>query len=248
MAANCLIYRRCRANAINKPLYREDSFVRFNVHRFPRIRLEREKNTRHSHFPRVTHSLDSYCFSICTTSSIDFYSHFVHSYSPFQVLLFRCDLTTLERSSPHPILPQKRRGEESEIGEANDRFLQIFYPWKCIKVLVYLYIPPMYILYIFTLHGRSICTKTVIREEDSLNIKRIFAAINRRVVTIGEGRGIGKGGNITTRSLLFLIVGRWSANKSSSLPFPPFSSPLLRHDWYFESTGKLLLSERHRLA
>lgn len=62
MAANCLIYRRCRANAINKPLYREDSFVRFNVHRFPRIRLEREKNTRHSHFPRVTHSLDSYCF------------------------------------------------------------------------------------------------------------------------------------------------------------------------------------------
>lgn len=62
MAANCLIYRRCRANAINKPLYREDSFVRFNVHRFPRIRLEREKNTRHSHFPRITHSLDSYCF------------------------------------------------------------------------------------------------------------------------------------------------------------------------------------------
>lgn len=43
-------------------------------------------------------------------------------------------------------------------------------------------------------YGRSICTKTVIREEDSLNIKRIFAAINRRVVTIGEGsRGGGEG-------------------------------------------------------
>lgn len=63
MAANCLIYRRCRANAINKPLYREDSFVSMSIV-FPvvRIRLEREKNTRHSHFPRITHSLDSYCF------------------------------------------------------------------------------------------------------------------------------------------------------------------------------------------
>lgn len=255
MAANCLIYRRCRANAINKPLYREDSFVSMSIV-FPvvriRIRLERKKNTRHSHFPCITHSLDSYCF-------FDLYN-IEHRllFVSFRALVFpppepsfTLSLTILRHSNaapPHPILPQKRRGEESEIGEANDRFLQIFYPWKCIKVLVYLYIPPMYILYIFTLHGRSICTKTVIREEDSLNIKRIFAAINRRVVTIGEGRGIGKGGNITTRSLLFLIVGRWSANKSSSLPFPPFSSPLLRHDWYFESTGKLLLSERHRLA
>ena len=63
MAANCLIYRRCRANAINKPLYREDSFVSMSIV-FPvvRIRLERKKNTRHSHFSRVTHSLDSYCF------------------------------------------------------------------------------------------------------------------------------------------------------------------------------------------
>lgn len=142
---------------------------------------------------------------------------------PSRAKFYSFALSILRHSNatpPHPILPQKRRGEESEIGEANDRFLQIFYPWKCIKVLVYLYIPPMYILYIFTLHGRSICTKTVIREEDSLNIKRIFAAINRRVVTIGEGRGIGKGGNITTRSLLFLIVGRWSANKSSSPPLP----------------------------
>lgn len=28
MAANCLIYRRCRANAINEPLYHEDSLLR----------------------------------------------------------------------------------------------------------------------------------------------------------------------------------------------------------------------------
>lgn len=118
MAANCLIYRRCRANAINKPLYREDSFVSMSIV-FPvvRIRLEREKNTRHSHFPRITHSLDSYCFSICTTSSIDFYSfRFVHSYSPLpsQVLLFRSfDLTTLERYSPppHPPAEKTRRGK-----------------------------------------------------------------------------------------------------------------------------------------
>lgn len=48
MAANCLIYRRCRANAINKPLYREDSFVSMSIV-FPvvriRIRLERKKYT-----------------------------------------------------------------------------------------------------------------------------------------------------------------------------------------------------------
>lgn len=251
MAANCLIYRRCRANAINKPLYREDSFVSMSIV-FPvvriRIRLERKKYTTLSlslynalprlllFFRSVQHRASTFIRISCTRIP------------PSKFYSFAAILRHSNAAPPHPILPQKRRGEESEIGEANDRFLQIFYPWKCIKVLVYLYIPPMYILYIFTLHGRSICTKTVIREEDSLNIKRIFAAINRRVVTIGEGRGIGKGGNITTRSLLFLIVGRWSANKSSSLPFPPFSSPLLRHDWYFESTGKLLLSERHRLA
>lgn len=113
MAANCLIYRRCRANAINKPLYREDSFVRFNVHRFPRIRLEREKNTRHSHFPCITHSLDSYCF-------FDLYNIEHRLLFAFRALVFPLPSFTLSLRSydtrtqlppPHPPAEKTRRGK-----------------------------------------------------------------------------------------------------------------------------------------
>lgn len=135
MAANCLIYRRCRANAINKPLYREDSFVSMSIV-FPvvriRIRLERKKYTTLSlslynalprlllFFRSVQHRASTFIrFVLCTRippSRAKFYS--------FALSILRHSNAT----PPHPILPQKRRGEESEIGEANDRFLQIFYP------------------------------------------------------------------------------------------------------------------------
>lgn len=47
MAANCLIYRRCRANAINKPLHREDSFDATAFQRSCRdpTRIPKEKHT-----------------------------------------------------------------------------------------------------------------------------------------------------------------------------------------------------------
>lgn len=111
MAANCLIYRRCRANAINKPLYREDSFVRFNVHRFPRIRLEREKNTRHSHFPCITHSLDSYCF-------FDLYNIEHRLLFAFRALVFPLPSFTLSLRSYDtrtllPPTPSSRRKDEA---------------------------------------------------------------------------------------------------------------------------------------
>lgn len=135
MAANCLIYRRCRANAINKPLYREDSFVRFNVHRFPRRPYSTRKGKKYTtlslspynalprlllFFRSVQHRASTFIrFVLCTRippSRAKFYS--------FALSILRHSNAT----PPHPILPQKRRGEESEIGEANDRFLQIFYP------------------------------------------------------------------------------------------------------------------------
>lgn len=112
MAANCLIYRRCRANAINKPLYREDSFVSMSIV-FPvvRIRLEREKNTRHSHFPCITHSLDSYCF-------FDLYNIEHRLLFAFRALVFPLPSFTLSLRSYDtrtllPPTPSSRRKDEA---------------------------------------------------------------------------------------------------------------------------------------
>lgn len=118
MAANCLIYRRCRANAINKPLYREDSFVSMSIV-FPvvRIRLEREKNTRHSHFPRVTHSLDSYCFFDLYNIEhrLLFVSFCALVFPPpepsFTLSLFRSYDTRTQLPPPHPPAEKTRRGK-----------------------------------------------------------------------------------------------------------------------------------------
>lgn len=114
MAANCLIYRRCRANAINKPLYREDSFVSMSIV-FPvvriRIRLERKKNTRHSHFPCITHSLDSYCF-------FDLYNIEHRLLFAFRALVFPLPSFTLSLRSYDtrtllPPTPSSRRKDEA---------------------------------------------------------------------------------------------------------------------------------------
>lgn len=119
MAANCLIYRRCRANAINKPLYREDSFVSMSIV-FPvvriRIRLERKKNTRHSHFPCITHSLDSYCFFDLYNIEhrllfVSFRALVFPPPEPSFTLSLRSYDTRTQLPPPHPPAEKTRRGK-----------------------------------------------------------------------------------------------------------------------------------------
>lgn len=197
MAANCLIYRRCRANAINKPLYHEDSFVRSlasNVHRssvrrtnsnLPRIRKEEK-----------IHSLARPIFfnraSIYTRCVISLRFWFLFAYIYIYTHVF--PVSTLSRTSylrhSNATREKTRRGKWNWRSEwsipANILSLKVYKSPR-----IYTFRQCIFCTYLH--YGRSICTKTVIREEDSLNIKRIFAAINRRVVTIGEGSRGGGG-------------------------------------------------------
>lgn len=132
------------------------SFVLSNVHRssvrrtnsnLPRIRKEEKIHSlaRPIFFNRA--SIYTRCVISLRFWFLFAYIYiYIHTY--FQFLLFRVQVTYDTRTRRG-----KRRGEESEIGEANDRFLQIFYPWKCIKVLVFIHSANVYFVHIYTMAG-----------------------------------------------------------------------------------------------
>lgn len=86
-------------------------------------------------------------------------SSYTSSYSPLRFLL----ATLFARLSVREKFGL-RRGEESEIGEAKWSIPpQIFYPWKCIKVLVFIHSANVYFVHIYTIFAESICARTVTR-------------------------------------------------------------------------------------
>lgn len=181
MAANCLIYRRCRANAINKPLYHEDSF---DATAFQRSCRDASIPTR---IPKEKHIT-------CLSPSFPFPppSSLFLTKSWFTRFRLRIRLRIPPRDALCAAVGPRKIRVETRRGKWNWRSEMIDPPANILSLKVYKS-PRIYTFRecIFCTYLHYIC-REYLRENgyengrrDSLNIKRIFAGINGRVVTIG---------------------------------------------------------------